>query len=538
MMMTTPLRSVSPTWASGIMFLLVCCSHCQCTSGSDSHVYTDSFPTNDEYDIMVLDPHSRFGSPYGGFSRATSSRLASLPLKLPHVALEVDEYPQHYSHVRDAQGRLYVCKVYHQDELHPDSAVESMLTTAMEERQDTLMNAQNNLASSGTSVTTKVNNKKASSHLKLENAALELQHAAETPEHGLDPKILKDITEGLQEAVEELQDHIHGLQVKKEMNEGGNALAASGQERDSSSADHMLRVVAEVNKRLGKLDGMCAQKHQGWWSYEWCHHHAVTQFHIHMDPGATTMAGVHIQDQTKLGKFAERKVIMTEQDQNSATSLRKFAEGEPELARVMDTYLGGDICPATGQQRVTQVMLRCCTPRIMNQIKDSKYRIMQYYTVLYSIIQYHTVSYILFELEFDIVYLILTRRVCLFACSPNQKSDVLFKGRPHQTDLVALFSIEELDKDKVCVYNATVCTPLLCENYGEGEELATTKSGFQEVATKNTFAPAAERVAEEHKEREAEAIAGAHDLSVREILDMTFGNRKPHICMQSNSGGW
>jgi LmbE family N-acetylglucosaminyl deacetylase len=76
----------------------------------------------------------------------------------------------------------------------------------------------------------------------------------------------------------------------------------------------------------------------------------------------------------------------------------------------------------------------------------------------------------------------------------------------------------------------------LCESYGDGGEVATIKSGFQEVAKKKKlFGSAGERLA---AEREAEAIAAAHDLSVREILDLTFGDRKPYICMQSSTGGW
>jgi hypothetical protein len=333
-MTTTLLRFASPTWASGILFLLVCSSGSVSVSGS--HVYTDSFPTNDEYDIMVLDPHSRFGSPYGGFSRASSSRLASLPLKLPHVALEVDEYPQHYSHVRDSQGRLYACKVYHQDELHPESLLDSMFTTAVEvPPQDTAENKQ--LAS------------------VTEDADDASVATAETPE---------SIADGQQEAVQDLQESIQGrgLKVKE--------LSAK-----TVSTDHILQVVAEANKRLEKLNGMCAQKHEGWWSYEWCHHQAVNQFHIHMDPDATTMAGIHIQDVTKLGKFVERKVLLTEREDSKHKKplSHKYAEGEPELARVMDTYSDGDICPETGLPRVTQVTLRCCSQRVMNKIGDSKY---------------------------------------------------------------------------------------------------------------------------------------------------------------------
>lgn len=126
----------------------------------------------------------------------------------------------------------------------------------------------------------------------------------------------------------------------------------------------------------------------------------------------------------------------------------------------------------------------------------------------------------------------------LGALACRTKSGVLYNGRPHQTDLLALANIAELDKDKVCVYNATVCTPLLCENYGEGEKLATLKSGFHEIS-ENAFPPTAERAAEEQKEMEAAATAGAHDLlSVREILDLMFGKRKRPACMQFSTGGW
>jgi hypothetical protein len=113
----------------------------------------------------------------------------------------------------------------------------------------------------------------------------------------------------------------------------------------------------------------------------------------------------------------------------------------------------------------------------------------------------------------------------------------MYKGKPHQTDLVALANIVELDRNKLCVYNATVCTPLLCENYGEGERLTTIKSGFQEVAN-DKFPPTAERVTKEKEEMDAQAIAEARDLSVREILDLTFGTKWPRACMQANTGGW
>ena len=34
-----------------------------------------------EYDSTILDPSNAYGSPFGGFSRATASRLANMPLR-------------------------------------------------------------------------------------------------------------------------------------------------------------------------------------------------------------------------------------------------------------------------------------------------------------------------------------------------------------------------------------------------------------------------------------------------------------------------
>lgn len=90
------------------------------------HVYTNSFPTYDEYDYSILDPDHIYGSPYGGFSRAARSRLASLPLFLPDVSGDAtNENPLHME-VRDAEGRLFVCRVYHEEELDPESLHDSM----------------------------------------------------------------------------------------------------------------------------------------------------------------------------------------------------------------------------------------------------------------------------------------------------------------------------------------------------------------------------------------------------------------------------
>jgi hypothetical protein len=91
------------------------------------HLYTDSFPNEGEYDGNILDPFHLHGSPFGGFSRATKSRLASLPLYLPDISEEaLTTENAMYFEVRDEQGRPFACRVYNEDELEPDSLDESM----------------------------------------------------------------------------------------------------------------------------------------------------------------------------------------------------------------------------------------------------------------------------------------------------------------------------------------------------------------------------------------------------------------------------
>jgi hypothetical protein len=96
-------------------------------TSASPHLYTDSFDDAIvEYDFTILDPHHAFGAPYGGFLRATRSRLAALPLHLPHTVLEHPPDEARHFQVRDESGRLFACRVYHEDELDPESLGESM----------------------------------------------------------------------------------------------------------------------------------------------------------------------------------------------------------------------------------------------------------------------------------------------------------------------------------------------------------------------------------------------------------------------------
>lgn len=171
-----------------------------------------------EYDFTILDPSNAYGSPFGGFSRATASRLANMPLRLPDVAQELSEFDPTYMNVRDANGREYACRVYHQDEVERSSLYDSMFDLAKVVSEDQL------------------------------------------PDLSTSNEKVEDGSENLVDA-----------------NEGEGT---SKKESKLSKAEQKLIIDKEVTKRLDMLKGVCAIYDDGWWSYRWCNEKEVTQVHI------------------------------------------------------------------------------------------------------------------------------------------------------------------------------------------------------------------------------------------------------------------
>ena len=172
---------------------------------------------HEEYDSKILDPMTVFGSPYGGFSRATRSRLSSLPLRLPDIAIVDDKETKgdgegikgssdswedsattKYMETSDGLGRSYVCRVYHEDQLDPDTIGDSVFDMPV---------------------------------LKFGDAKDEV----------------------------EKMPTLHGSAVVEEEVSEEDVV-------DVKRADGGL---IETQRRLRKLEGVCSQIHLGWWSYEW-----------------------------------------------------------------------------------------------------------------------------------------------------------------------------------------------------------------------------------------------------------------------------
>jgi hypothetical protein len=432
------------------------------------HVFTDSFPTHDEYDMMALDPELPYGTPYGGFSRATASRLARLPLKLPNVGEELEDFEPMYTTVRDVQGRPFVCRVYHQDELTKESLEESMFNTP--------------ILTSEEKTATKDGDNGEMSHRPAE-ASDETDRAPQPAEEMIQDGPGKEADKHTQDNLEADATATASSAATGHDSTpvpGERTTTTSGATQDASTKtatldmdDPILRA-HDLQQRLQQLQGLCAQMHPDWWSYEWCYQEKVTQFHINLEMfgnGVGQTKEVQLEDITSLGSFSHRRIEMkvdTSKDPNSIDRL-DFAEGRPELARVYDTFVGGTTCPETGKPRVTQSTLRCCSQRILAQTKGG----------------------------------------------------VLKNGRPVATDLLTIVQTSEWDQ-AVCHYNVTLCTPLLCGDVDTPRK-DKVNDQFKDVKKRTV-----------NLDLDPEEV---EKMSVMEVLSKTFGENE-EFCIQTGTGGW
>jgi hypothetical protein len=490
------------------------------------HLYTDSFPTNDEYDFTILDPNHLYGSPYGGFGRATPSRIAALPLKLPNVAVDLENYEEFRFHVetRDYLGRRFVCRTYHEDELEPESLEASVYDTVqlrqetpspspVEEAQTETETETNEVDSATTSQADATSGETRTTDGSSGEEWAWTAQASEVDNVGSD---------SIPESSDTVNHFTGGINDKNIINNNDELVTATSPE------SLKVKLAAEISRRLAKLAGICAQIHEGWWSYEWCHQSLVVQFHVHMGSDLTQISEIKLLDETKLGKWSERRIQLTRdsefydllfkdsgdapdpEDESLASSdpmigseeattnsqdtvvinmlstskpkvkppPNKYSEGTPELAVVSDIYSNGDICPDTGKPRITKVDLRCCSPRVMKRIKGG----------------------------------------------------VLYNGQPIKNDMVAIHSLSE-QPGTVCVYNVTVCTPLLCSDEESQMSLFGNAGGLSGMSSRTST----------QNERAISALGIANvnveHMSVRDILDLTFGKARK-TCIQSNTGGW
>ena len=392
----------------GLLFLA--CTLTPFVRGEDhAHVHKDSFPSErDEYDFGILDPNSLYGSPYGGFGRAITSRLASIPLHLPYLsdAYSVDDEPL-YMEVRDAKGRLFGCRVYHEDELEPGSIGESMFD-APRLRVATQEEEQGRKDDMDSSKEEPESRRAEESVRQAGRTSAEEQVVRSTDK--ADGQRRDAETQDSDKAQEEVYVYPDGRVESM----GKSAMTSIAEEvAEKTSADQSAsrnQLALHVEERLSKLEGLCGVIHLGWWSYEWCYQSHVSQFHLQIN--SKNDKSFSVQDFTKLGTFA-RRTIEFEFDDDDPNPL---AEDRPEMARVTDMHIEGDICPDKDEPRAAMVELVCCSENVMMGRKGD-----------------------------------LTRA--------KDHDDAKNLNR----HLAAIHSVfESDDPEEICLYIVTICTPLLC----------------------------------------------------------------------------
>eukprot|EP00531_Pseudo-nitzschia_arenysensis_P014592 CAMPEP_0116124598 /NCGR_PEP_ID=MMETSP0329-20121206/5363_1 /TAXON_ID=697910 /ORGANISM="Pseudo-nitzschia arenysensis, Strain B593" /LENGTH=629 /DNA_ID=CAMNT_0003618583 /DNA_START=65 /DNA_END=1954 /DNA_ORIENTATION=+ len=418
-------------------------------STDHQHLFTDSFPRNDEYDIMALDPETPYGTPYGGFSRATASRLAALPLKLPSISKEMNgnledtDFEPMYTTVRDNTGRQYACRIYHEDELDPDSIGDSMFDTPKLKKKGTA-DKQPSFAN--------------------EQEKKDQVDSAATGEESLSKSDAKSV------ASEE--------NVGKTNTESSSPIQLGF---DPIMLGHTMQ------QRLAKLNGLCAQLHPNtWWSYEWCHQESIKQFHVKVNKSENgKIKKYELEDITNLGSFSGRRIEIKgeerddEKEDAKKNNQKDLAEGRKELGRVVDTFVGGDTCPDTGKPRVTETVFRCCSKK--NNARN--------------------------------------------------KGGVLMNGNQLDTDIVSLYQATE-DKTRVCHYNITICTSLLCD------DLEDTNSATSKSSDNNSKSGSKSGSSNKKSPLNLDLDpAKAEKMTVVEILDATFGSTGD-FCMRTQTGDW
>lgn len=408
---------------------------CWAGDTTSSSILDDLFPAhNEDYDANVLDPLHGYGSPYGGFSRATRRRLAALPLTLPDLTVQDgesdDPWDPMYTTFRDGStGQWYACRVYHQDEVMPQSMVDSMYAPPVFRNKDSHVHEYQD-----------------ENGVSLKEVEPSDKEESSPPSSSTDEGMKTEDGETLRRQ----QDEVDSSSGTKSEWDGGPIV----------NLNDAIRI-AKITTRLDSLKGQCGQIHKGWWSYEWCNQNTMAQFHVAIKEGGDS---VELQDITYLGDFVERRWEF----QFKENPPNPLARGRHEAARVTDVHEGGAICPDTGKPRQSLVHIICCSDEIIARKKK------------------------------------LIR-----------KGDTALANGDF-----AVFDVVE-DKEQVCHYNVTICTPLLCDT-GKSSKDADAVEGDSSI-----------------KEADEETTRRAYkeNESVMEILDRTLGGPKP-VCLQSITGGW
>lgn len=106
-----------------------------------------------------------------------------------------------------------------------------------------------------------------------------------------------------------------------------------------------------ASEMLGTLEGACAHRTKGWWTYEWCHRREVRQYHQ----------------------------VNSKREPNWSLGSYSRSEGGSEdspadaVASTVDVFdIGGQRCDETEQGRVARVSFSCCEEEKLSRKNDRR----------------------------------------------------------------------------------------------------------------------------------------------------------------------
>jgi hypothetical protein len=419
-------------------------------------------------------------------------------------------------------GREFACRVYDEDELTPESIAESVFDIPVEKKK--IMNVRR---SQGLDSDVGRSDNHVMMTMEEEFGGPSFSQTVIQGLLDVDTTKVSKSSHGQQDMEQQTEDFVVPVQqddhVKEETTEFvyttymEEYLESSQPETIMVSSTHPdIRIDEKAFiQSLNSLDGMCAQLHMGWWSYEWCYNDKVTQFHVQVQANQIKdvlsvkdlMPEFVVQSISTIGTFTKQKIIVETNQEQSSKGRDKVDsyddnENEDETEQdisiiaheeeqkekedgdgddtkqnlhqdsitdilVIESYENGDYCEEAGANRVAEVHLRCCS----NEDIISSFR----------------------------------------QAGMTLRNPEMF-AKPFDSIDAPRAVLLSVDETSVCNYTMTVCTNVVCDSWLEN----TMKNMAQEDAGST-------HVAE----------FGNH-ASIRYILEQTLANS----CLKRNEGWW
>ena len=495
----------------------------------------------EDYDPWTFDPHSIHGTPYGGYGRATKSRLAALPLRLitelsSDTPLEYDlvkqedkkddededndddnqeqENEETFFTMVDGEGQKFACKLYYEYELEFDSLDDSMFDIALErnafseeqgndeeeEEEEDVMEEDVVIDPAFVDDDEYENESEEESEDGLvaedsymeseedpiaEHSNMESEDIATDNTNDNDSNLIQKEAERIEEEQPQPPPKDTPQEAAQQENEIKNVTPKT------SPADSKLLLQTKITNALSQLQGYCAQYHKDWWSYEWCHEQGIVQFHISMkdrkDPamaGAQTgMATFRVENMTPLGIFVKRVIDIPDMDEDKETN----GNGETKEDVVIDNDeddVDDDYYDDTTEDNNVQSKSEDTKPPLTDTSKSPEEKVIQI------IDQFKEGQYCAevgqerhVKVQFTCCQSSSTQSIKYQEHQHGKKGGIFGQKQPmsvirESSDVHVIF--QGIEEKEVCEYTATICTNLICDPLEEFYRMNGTKDPFQQ----------------------------------------------------------